>query len=130
MDPLTLGPLDWFTVPANNQGLVLALVAACCMAVVSLLYNSAGLLTVLLGVLMAVLLTAVVVPLAALYFHLLWAWWPVIGLFNGVASLRVMRGLDAFAARLEKTLPGRAAGRVETMVNPTAPPTTSETGAS
>ena len=130
MDPLTLGPLDWFTVPANNQGLVLALVSAFFMSVVSLLYNGAGLLTVLLGVLMAILLTAISVPLAGLYFHLLWAWWPVIGLFNGVASLRVMRGLDAFAARLEKTLPGRAAGRVEELVRPGVSGSAPEPGAS
>lgn len=122
MDPSALGPLDWFAVPANGQGVVIALIVACCTSVVTLVYNSVGLTLVLLGIMMAALFTAMAIPLAAFYFHLAWQWWPFIGLANGVASLRVIRGLDALASRLEKRLPDAAADRVTSMVRGGATP--------
>lgn len=116
MDPSTLGPLDWFAVPANGQGLMLALIAALCMSVATLLYRTSGLLSVLIGVVTAALLTSIAIPIMASYFHLSWPWWPVIGLFNGVASLRVVRTIDAFAERLEKRLPDAGADRITALV--------------
>ena len=116
MDPAALGPLEWFNVPANGQGLMLALLAALCMSVATLLYKTAGLLSVLSGVVMAGILTVIVVPLMATYFRLAWPWWPLIGLFNGVASQRVVRGLDVFADKLEHSLPGAGAARVTALV--------------
>lgn len=123
MDPASLGPLDWFAVPANGQGLLLAMIAALCMSAATLLYRTAGLLAVLAGVVTAGLLTAIAIPLASSYFHLAWPWWPCIGLFNGVASLRVVRALDVFAERLERRLPDAGADRVTALVRGGAPPT-------
>jgi len=116
-----LGPLDWFAVPANGQGLLLALIVALCMSAATLLYRTAGLLAVMAGVVTAGLLTAIAIPLAASYFHLAWPWWPCIGLVNGIASLRVVRALDVFAERLEKRLPDAGADRVTALVRGGAP---------
>lgn len=127
MDLSALGPLDWFAVPANGQGVAIALIVACCTSVVTLVYKSVGLMLVLLGIIMAALFTVMAIPLAAFYFHLAWQWWPFIGLFNGVASLRIVRGLDTFAARLEKRLPDAGADRVTAIVRGDAP--NSSTGA-
>ena len=120
MDP-AIGPLEWFVVPANGQGLVLALIAAFCMAGATLVQKTAGLEGVLSGIVTAALLTVIAIPLTASYFHLAWPWWPVIGLFNGVASLRVVRTLDAFAERLEQRLPDAGADRVTNLVRGGAP---------
>lgn len=123
MDLSTVGPFDWLMVPANGQGLLLAVIAACCMSVVTLLYKGVGLVMVLLGVLMAVAFTVAAIPLAAFIFHLAWPWWPIIGLFMGVASLRIVRGLDVFAEKLEARLPGAGADRVTSIVRGGAPST-------
>lgn len=123
MDSAVIGPLEWFNVPANGQGLLLALIAALCMSVATLFYRTSGLLSVLIGVATATLLTSVAIPLVASYFHLSWPWWPVIGLFNGVASLRVVRTIDAFAERLERRLPDAGADRVTSLVRGGGSPT-------
>lgn len=117
MDPVTVGPLDWLLVPANWQGIVLAELAAICMSAANVLDRQAGLATVLAGMILSVLLTAIAIPFAVFTFHLSWPWWPVIGLAMGVASLRVRRGLDALAALLEQRLPGAAADRITAVVN-------------
>lgn len=122
MDPSSLGPLDWFAVPANGQGVVIALIVACCVSVVTLVYKNVGLTLVLLGIVMSALFTVMAIPLAVSYFRLAWQWWPFIGLANGVASLRIVRGLDALASRLEKRLPDAAADRVTAMVRGGATP--------
>lgn len=121
MDPTAIGPLDWLAVPVNLQGLALALVAALCMSAANLLVKSAGLATVLASVLMAVVLTVIAIPFAVM-FKLAWPWWSLIGLLLGVASLRVPRTLDAFAAKLEERLPGAAADRVTHLVRGDSPP--------
>ena len=116
MDPVAVGPLDWLVVPANWQGVVLALLAALCMSAANVLDKAAGLGTVLAGIVLAALLTLIAIPFAAIAFRLHWTWWPLIGLMIGVASLRVRRGLDSLAALLEQRLPGAAADRITGIV--------------
>lgn len=121
MDPVAIGPLDWLAVPSNWQGLVLALIAALCMSAASVLDKQAGLATVLVGIVLAALLTVIAIPLSVFAFHLSWPYWPLIGAGMGVASLRVRRGLDALAGMLEQRLPGVVADRVTAAAGGTPP---------
>lgn len=117
MDPFAQSaPLDWLAVPANWQGLVLAVIAAICLSAANLLDRQAGFATVLAGIVLSVLLTVIAIPFAVLSLHLSWPWWSLIGVAMGVASLRVRRGLDALAEKLEQRLPDAAADRVTDIV--------------
>jgi len=66
--------------------------------------------TILISLLSSFMLTGMMVPLAAIYWGLHWAWWPIISGAIGMTSLSAMWFCIKFADRLQQRAPDVADG--------------------
>lgn len=101
-------PLTWYL--ENFDGMLLAFVATFSAATaVAMLRGSKGLI-ITIGLLSAFMITGILVPVMAVYWHLHWVWWPVAGALVGLTSLSLMWFTIRFADRLQQRAPDLADG--------------------
>ena len=111
-------PLEWFL--ENYDGMLLALMATFSAATATAMLRGARGLTIVVGLLSAFMFTGMGVPLAAIYWSLHWAWWPVLGGVIGLTSLSLMWFAIKFADRVANRAPDFADGLGRRLV-PEAP---------
>jgi len=101
-------PFEWFI--ENYDGMLLALMATFSAATATAMLRGARGLTIVVGLLSAFMFTGMGVPLAAIYWSLHWAWWPVLGGVIGLTSLSLMWFAIKFADRVANRAPDFADG--------------------
>ena len=101
-------PIDWFI--ENYDGMLLALIGTLSAATATAMLRGARGLTILVGLVSAFMFTGTFVPLAAIYWNLHWAWWPVLGVGIGLTSLSLMWFAIKFADRVQQRAPDIADG--------------------
>lgn len=101
-------PLEWFL--ANWDGMMLALIVTFSASTITMALKGARGISILIALLASFMLTGVSVPLAAIYWSLHWAWWPVIGGIIGATSLSIMWFAIRFAERMQNRAPDFADG--------------------
>jgi hypothetical protein len=101
-------PLQWFLENVDAMGL--ALFATLSTAMISAFLKGHRGVMFLVGLLSAFMLTGMSVPIAAIYWSLHWAWWPVIGCGIGLTSLSLMWFAIRFADRAAQRAPDLADG--------------------
>lgn len=101
-------PIDWFI--ENYDGMLLALLATFTAATATAMLRGARGLTIVVGLMSAFMFTGMAVPLAAIYWGLHWAWWPVLGGGVGLTSLSLMWFAIRFADRVANRAPDIADG--------------------
>lgn len=120
-------PLEWLI--ANWDGMVLALVVAFGASTVTMALKGARGTTILIALLASFMLTGIIVPVAAIYWGLHWAWWPLIAGVIGITSLSIMWFCIKFADRLQSRAPDLADAAVKRYAPEAPPPPPSNGGA-
>ena len=118
-------PLAWYI--ENADGMLLALIATFSAATATAMLRGARGLTIVIGLLSAFMFTGMAVPLAAIYWQLHWAWWPVLGAAIGLSSLSILWFGIKFSDRIQQRAPDFADGLGKRFV-PELPPAAPVTG--